>query len=157
VFHRLDEFNPLGGVNFSFDFSHELTEYLGQQVPVSTCGSGELLVNGLFEAPPHTDATRRVFGQVPPGESRSLTGTVTLLRGGDLIVELYITLATEAAPSVIINCAGPMPSQKQLNDIVTAINRYQNQTKVEATASRAFVQLNGQTNITLDPWCRQQV
>ncbi|HEY9607406.1 MAG TPA: hypothetical protein V6C85_37825, partial [Allocoleopsis sp.] len=61
VVHRLSEFDPLSRVDFQFDFSDRLVEYLKPSPTQPTCGTGNLLVNGDFLEPPCDDATLKLF------------------------------------------------------------------------------------------------
>ena len=134
VRRRLDEFAPLGRVEFSFDLAEKLEEYLAGPAVVSPCGIGELLANGSFDQPPHDDATRRLFGfdagydqGVPSSGPASLVGNVDLNRGVDLSVERSITLSIFGVSQTRIDCAGRIPARTKPEEIVEAINRAMNQ------------------------------
>ncbi|PZO51928.1 MAG: hypothetical protein DCF14_08245, partial [Phormidesmis priestleyi] len=58
---RLNEFDPLGRVEFQFDFSQKLVEYLQKAINVTVCGTENLLVNGDFRNPLVDDATLKLF------------------------------------------------------------------------------------------------
>lgn len=132
VRHWLDEFAPLGRVEFSFDLAEKLSEYLAGPAVLSPCGTGELLTNGTFDQPPHDDATRRLFGfdagsdRVPESNTSgraSLSGDVNLDRGIDLSVQRFILLSIDDCDAVRIDCAGAIPARTHRDEVVAAINR----------------------------------
>jgi hypothetical protein len=91
---RFDRFAPLGRVEFNMDFVAELNEYLAMPAAASPCKKGNLLVNGSFDLPRHTDATRRLFGfDAVESYQDQLTSKVKLMRGIDLSKERFITLS----------------------------------------------------------------
>lgn len=113
VRRQLNEFLALGRVEFSFDFAEKLAEHLADASLASPCGTDELLTNGDFEQPPHTDATRRIFGfdtAVAQGSEALIQGTNDLSRGVNLSIERFITLVTslgdEGGESGVISVAG---------------------------------------------------
>jgi hypothetical protein len=122
VRRRLDEFAPLGRVEFSFDLAEKLEEYLAGPAVVSPCGTGELLTNRTFDQPPHDDATRRLFG-FDAGGAWVLIGSVDLSRGANLAVERFIHLSVDGKLPIRIDCAGANPSHTNFNEIIDAINR----------------------------------
>jgi hypothetical protein len=142
VVRQLDEFAPLGRVEFEFDFAEKLGEYLADPTIASPCGSGNLIANGDFTLPPPNDATQRLFGfdaaraelsdggygypdnnDVSFGQTRpTLEGKIDLSRGVDLSVERFIVLAVDDTPPVRIDCAGKDPSRTELDEIIAAIN-----------------------------------
>jgi GH25 family lysozyme M1 (1,4-beta-N-acetylmuramidase) len=129
----LDEFAPLGKVQFNFDFADTLTTYLtaSTKASPSPCGTQDLVVNGDFANPPSDDAAIRLFGTQPNYiESTANYGFQSLpfpSQKVDLSVEHYITLTPykvgqELVPPVKIDCAGAVPAQTTLDEIVAAIN-----------------------------------
>jgi hypothetical protein len=128
VRRSLEEFAPLGRVEFPFDFSEKLGEYLKTQEAAVPCGSGELLQNGGFDDPPHDDATRRIFGfdaahvQPTSGPAR-LDGWVDLSRGVDLSVQRFILLSARGVPPTRIDCSGATPRRTRAEEIADAVNR----------------------------------
>ncbi len=123
VRRRLDEFAPLGRVEFRFDFADALTEHLGSPALASPCGTGELLANGSFELPPHDDASRKLFGFDAQDLSSALAGTVDLRRGVNLSVQRFISLSLKGGAVTRIDCAGADPARTRIDEIVVAINR----------------------------------
>lgn len=128
VRRSLEEFAPLGRLEFPFDFSEKLGEYLEAQGAKAPCGSGELLQNGGFDEPPHDDATRRIFGfdvahiQPTSGTAR-LDGWVDLSRGIDLSVQRFILLSARGVPPTRIDCSGSAPRRTRAEEIADAVNR----------------------------------
>jgi hypothetical protein len=126
---RLDEFSPLGRVEFNFDFAGKLGEYLADPAMASPCGSDELLRNGSFDQPTHSDATRRLFG-FDAGIGYSIKSSEDLSRGMDLSLERFINLYLYSDPyqpaanpiANTIDCAGQNPSRTQIEEIIKAIN-----------------------------------
>ena len=122
-----DRFAPLGRVEFDLDFGAELGEYLASPAVASPCGRGELLTNGIFDLPPHDDATRRLFGfdtglvEATSGQA-SLTGRVNLDRGIDLSVQRFILLSIDNGDPIRIDCAGIIPARTLPDEVVDAIN-----------------------------------
>ena len=98
---RLNEFDPLGRVEFQFDFSQKLVEYLQKAINVTVCGTENLLVNSDFRNPLVDDATLKLFkllGQDQQQASRrgyyegdSFEGNA-LQQDIDLQVERFIVL-----------------------------------------------------------------
>ncbi|NDJ19013.1 choice-of-anchor R domain-containing protein [Myxacorys almedinensis] len=134
VRQRLDEFAPLGRIEFQFDFAAELNQYLASSSAASPCGTGDLLVNGDFSDPLLDDATRKLFGvdaarvESSGGYSTyytqppTIAGTIDLSRGINLSVERFIVLALDNGKPIRIDCAGQIPSRTQLSEITQAIN-----------------------------------
>ncbi|NJK53369.1 MAG: hypothetical protein HC936_12140, partial [Leptolyngbyaceae cyanobacterium SU_3_3] len=173
---RLDEFAPLGRIEFQFDFADKLGEYLASAAVVSPCGSSDLLANGQFSDPPVDDATRRLFGvdaaRAEGGGSYSgyyntpatIDGTIDLSRGANLSVERFIVLALDNGKPIRIDCAGKNPQRTQLSEITQAINtamrRRDLATIVELSEPprkvlrvRSLPSNNQPTSIELLPWC----
>ncbi|NJL10320.1 MAG: hypothetical protein HC908_09520 [Calothrix sp. SM1_7_51] len=130
VIRKLDEFSPLGRVEFQFDFTDKLSEHLEKlaQSTTENCGRGNLLINGNFRNPPVDDATFKLFDlqklrlqqnyyyQAYEFRSRKISQTI------DLSVERYIILSIGEAKPVRIDCAGVNPARTSLLEIITAIN-----------------------------------
>lgn len=119
---RFDRFAPLGRVEFDVDFATELGEYLALPAAASPCGDGELLTNGSFDEPPHTDATRRLFG-FDAGGGWELKGMVDLSRQVNLAVQRFVHLSVDGGETIRIDCAGTNPSHTGLKEIIDAINQ----------------------------------
>jgi hypothetical protein len=163
---RLDEFAPLGRIEFSFDFADALGQYLAHPAIGSACGSGELLHNGGFDQPPHTDATRLLFG-FDVGRSTMLQGEVDLSRGVNLNTRRYLRLSIDDQPAIRIDCAGADPGRTTLNEIVAAINSAARQQIASALAPgitgdpRRVLQLERSASrsdaLMLLPWCEDSV
>ncbi|HEY9640728.1 MAG TPA: hypothetical protein V6C57_09600 [Coleofasciculaceae cyanobacterium] len=129
VLRRLDEYAPLGRVEFDFDFTDKLRDYLDQATTASPCGAGELLINGSFDQPAPDDANRRVFGfDVAESDGGWINGKVDLSRGINLSQERFIRLTLEQpgsnspATPVRIDCAGANPSRTSGLDIENRID-----------------------------------
>lgn len=146
---RLDEFAPLGKIQFTFDFAEKLQEHLdvldtdSGTDDTDDCGSDELLVNESFVYPPPEDATLRLFGMytsrgtteqqsVPrqrPGEGdTSITGTVDLRQGADLTVERFITLQLAVT---LLEVTGPANDETR-----TERHRFTMQTRINCAGVR---------------------
>jgi hypothetical protein len=117
VIRRLDEFAPLGRIEFNFDFTDKLRDYL-DHAATSPCGAGELLINGSFDQPIPDDANRRLFGfDTAETDEGRINGNVNLSRGVNLSQERFIRLTLEQSGSdfpdtpVRIDCAGANPSR----------------------------------------------
>jgi hypothetical protein len=122
---RFDRFAPLGRVEFNMDFVAELNEYLAMPAAASPCKKGNLLVNGSFDLPRHTDATRRLFGfDAVESYQDQLTSKVKLMRGIDLSKERFITLSAcenGKTQKTQIDCAGRNPAQTWPAEVKEAI------------------------------------
>lgn len=165
VRRRLDEFAPLGRVEFSFDLAEKLEEYLAGPAVVSPCGTGELLTNGNFDQPPHDDATRRLFGFDAKTDYGSLPqpATLDLSQGVDLSMERFITLSIDGDSPKLIDCAGAIPARTQPGEVIIAINdamdmevaAYDDTENVLKITSPPTV--GAQSTVQLHTWCRPHV
>lgn len=146
---RFDEFDPLGRVDFTFDFAEQLTDYLKSQELPSSCATNELLLNGNFELPPHDDASVRLFGFGcrPDLNSQPITGEISLEKGVDLSNERYICFESKGKPTRI-DCRGKKTTRTQLDEIVNAANKV---VDTRATNNDYKLKINSST---LYPWCR---
>jgi hypothetical protein len=169
---RLDEFAPLGRVEFNFDFAEKLGEYLAAPAMASPCGTDELLTNGSFDQPAHSDATRRLFGfdvgigyrSVQDDSKKVLKSLEDLSRGVDLSVERFINLYlnqqevpnTQQATNTI-DCAGKNPSRTQSDEIVNAINAAMGQQIAKYESNRLILEVSDQNRIALLPWLQDAV
>lgn len=182
---RLDEFAPLGRIEFNFDFAQPLSKFLNNTVKADPCGSGNLLVNGDFTDPPPDNATQKLFGfdrerkeAIPPREPDGgdvillaasptesnrpiIIGKVDLSRGINLSVERFIVLALDDKPPIRIDCAGKDPARTQLDEIINAINKATR--SLVASQQRGYLTVQSgiptttKTSIELYPWCSTQV
>jgi hypothetical protein len=167
VRRRLDEFAPLGRIDFTFDLAETLTEHLHRPELASPCGAGELLVNGGFEEPPPDDATRRILGEGQPlGSGLQIQGTVDLSRGVDLSIERFIELQVSyyQSPDMVtitkrIDCAGALPAETTLEEIIGAINRAVERPVASKDGGERLLRIGYGTydHITLFPWCKPEV
>lgn len=130
VIRKLDEFAPLGRVEFQFDFTEKLSEHLEKLAQSNTenCGQGNLLINPDFRNPPVDDATFKLFNleefQLQKNyyyEAFRFTSR-TIFQTIDLSVERYIVLSIGSNKPVRIDCAGANPARTTLSEIVAAIN-----------------------------------
>ncbi len=161
---RLDEYAPLGRVEFNFDFAEKLTEHLAKPELASPCGTGELLTNGGFDDPPHDDATRRLFGFDGGAADESptglLTGTVDLSQGADLSTMRFITLSIgDELIQRTIDCAGPNPALTSLDEIIGRINREAGESTARHAndiASSPYLELQLRDSV-LHPWRRANI
>ncbi len=162
---RLDEYAPLGSVEFDFDFAEKLTEHLAKPELASPCGTGELLTNGSFDDPPHDDAARRLFGiDAAPLFVSGQKGTVDLRQGVDLSVERFITLSnSDSLPRLErIDCAGANPARTRLEEIIDAINKVMGSGAAfeilsETSLPSGTGKLGLRGDITLRLWCKLAV
>jgi hypothetical protein len=157
VRRRLDEFAPLGRIEFNFDFAEKLTEHLAKPEITSPCDTGELLTNGGFDDPPHDDATVRLFGSMNPKG----VGTVDLSQGVDLSTERFITLSVVTSTTgtnlpMRIDCAGVDPARTSLDEIILTTTR--------AVGRQVFEIVNGKNlgivsglEVDVLPWCKTGV
>ncbi|MFN8475282.1 MAG: helix-hairpin-helix domain-containing protein [Anaerolineae bacterium] len=122
VRRKLNEFDPLGRVEFTFDFAEAMGAHLATQVAAAPCAAGELLVNGSFDTPPPDDAARRLLGFDAASDS-AIAGTVNLSQGVNLSVQRYITLGVDGSAPHRIDCAGAVPARTTITEVVAAINR----------------------------------
>lgn len=154
---RFDRFAPLGRVEFDMDFASELNEYLASLAAASTCGKGNLLVNGSFDLPPHTDATRRLFGFDAGvfGDDSSLMSKVCIKCKINLSQEHFITLSACGNNKRIIDCAGNNSARTGADEIRDAICN----AEIHASLENGFLILDGKLEGTpvLYPWLREQV
>jgi hypothetical protein len=163
VRRELDEYAPLGRIEFNFDFAEKLTEHLGKPELAPLCGTGELLVNGNFDQPPHDDATRKLFGfDEKSAKSDSQTdaiieGIVDLSQGADLSVERFITLGIgRSSPIRIrIDCAGADPAHTTLAEVVEAIGQATDHTVASNEGPKLV--LTASSDLQLGPWCKADV
>jgi hypothetical protein len=146
---RLHEFDPLGRVEFQFDFDQQLVEHLQKSVNDTVCGTENLLVNGDFRDPLPDDATLKLFAlsdreqqlanQRGYYEEDHFVGN-PLQQDVDLQVERFIVLEVGRyrfeGPGAIatsnlwesvhrpirIDCAGKVPGRTTVAEIVEAIN-----------------------------------
>lgn len=162
VRRHLDEFAPLGRIEFSFDFAETLKTHLGQRV---TCGNADVLINGRFDQPPHQDAARRLFGPdvellVPQAELL----TVNLVAGADLSEERFLTMSVQpdgSAP-VQIDCSGADPGRTQAAEIAAAIHAgtgmpVELKSDKQDGSLRVHVTTSGYSELTLFPGCRTEL
>lgn len=162
VRRRLDEFAPLGRVEFSFDFAAALKTYLDSPVLASPCGNGELLSNPDLSQPAHDDASDRLFGFGARWPSSVLTGEVSLSRSVNLSVEKFITLSIGSEPPRLIDCAGNNPKRTTPEEIVAAINQAMGATVAALTSDLRLRISPGRSEgsedvVELHAWCRPQV
>ena len=154
VRRKLSEFDPLGRVEFTFDFAEALAAHLASQVTAAPCVSGELLVNGSFDAPPTDDAARRLFG-FDAASGSAITGTVDLSQGVSLSSQRFITLAFDNEAPQRINCAGINAAQTTLAGIVAAINRAVGR-EAASIINKKFLAVNARNvsgaQVDLLPW-----
>jgi hypothetical protein len=122
VLRSLREYDPLGRLDFDFDFAKELSEYLSGPDKSLSCGADELLTNGDFALPVDDDAARTLFGFDAAG-GRVLSGAVDLARGVNLSTRRFLLLSVDQRPPIRIDCAGRDPARTRPEEIVTAINR----------------------------------
>lgn len=148
VRRRLDEFSPLGRVEFQFDFAEKLSEYLARVSPVTSISTGaidNLLVNGDFLSPACDDATLKLFDSEDLANAkqavyyaasrfRSIKRTVAQntanrkaeidrRRDLDLSVERFIVLQVGNRSPVRIDCAGADPARTAWDEIIATINQ----------------------------------
>ncbi len=179
--HLLKDFAPLGRIEFSFDFAQTLSDYLEQPTVASPCGSGNLLVNGDFTAPPPDDATRKLFGfdrdRAVASYSNGhitqaiLTGTVDLSRGVNLSSQRFIMLGLDdqkpPKSPIRIDCAGKDPTRTQLDEIIKVINTatqpnvaFEVWEQEQSTGKLGVRSINQSTNtrsVELFTWCNTQL
>jgi hypothetical protein len=157
VRRRLDEFAPLGRIEFNFDFAEKLGEYLSKPANASLCGTGELLTNGSFDLPHPDDATRRLFG-FDAGNGKELQGKADLSRGVNLSVERFISLSVEGETKVRIDCAGLNPARTTGFEIVSAINLAMRQDIAKYNDGKIILSpFRTQDTVTLHPWIEMAV
>jgi len=148
----LEEYAPLGKIEFNFDFAERLAEHLAKPELASPCGTGELIINGSFDGPRHDDATRRLFGfdvGFAGGHDSSLNGTVDLSRGVDLTVERYIALAVSGKDQLRIDCAGSNPVQTSLAEVIRTINQA---VGISIASGESKLQVTDKHGVKLLPW-----
>jgi hypothetical protein len=160
VRRRLDEFAPLGRIEFNFDFAEKLGEYLSKPANASPCGMGEFLTNGSFDLPIPDDATRRLFG-FDAGNEQELNGKADLSRGVNLSMERFIHLSVvannqsvEENPQVRIDCAGVNPARTTGPEIAAAINLAMRQKIAKYDKNKIILSpsTEAETVIILHPW-----
>ena len=133
VRRTLDEFNPLGRIEFKFDYSAKLSEYLqGSDSGSAPCANGELLVNGDFSQPPPDDATGRFFNlnsgvlevAVRAAPNRPVIhGDIALSDFLlNLSVERYLMVSLNDDPPRRLDCAGSTPSRTSFSDVLSVLN-----------------------------------
>ena len=146
---RLDEFAPLGRIEFQFDFTDKLADYIDQVGTPADCSHKNLLINGDFTLPPSEDATFKLLDIASEEEnfisldnennddddnnfyarllnlgyysSQSFIGK-TIFNHIDLSTQRFITLSINNQRPIRIDCAGIEPSRTQRGEIVTTIN-----------------------------------
>jgi hypothetical protein len=157
VRRRLDEYAPLGRIEFSFDFADKLAEHLDKPELDSPCSTGELLVNSDFNDPPHDDATQRLFGR--ESANGLSQGMVDLSQGVDLTVERFLTVSADSKPPIRIDCAGTNPSKTTLSEIITAANRAARQEifEEEIEGNARFLAIRSDVDLQILPWCKPEV
>jgi hypothetical protein len=157
VRRRLDEYAPLGRIEFSFDFAEKLAEHLDKPEMDSPCGTGELVVNRSFDDPPHDDATQRLFGR--ESANGLSQGMVDLSQGVDLSVERFLTVSVDNHPPIRIDCAGANPSKTSLSEIITAAHRAARQAifEQEIEGNARFLAIRSDVDLQIFPWCKPEV
>ena len=157
VRRRLDEYAPLGRIEFNFDFAEKLAEHLSKPELDSPCGTGELLVNSNFDDPPHDDATRRLFGR--ENANGLSQGMVDLSQGVDLSVERFIIVSVDNKPPIRIDCAGANPSKTSLSEIITAASRAARQEifEEEIEGNARFLAIKSDVDLQFFAWCKPEV
>ncbi|HEU0292212.1 MAG TPA: choice-of-anchor R domain-containing protein [Anaerolineales bacterium] len=161
VRRKLDEYAPLGRIEFNFDFAEKLAEHLSKPELASPCGMGELLTNGGFDDPPHDDATRRLFGlENIAGLSQ---GIVDLSGGVDLSVERFITVLVSEyvgggydTKLLRIDCAGDDPAHTSLDEIIANTTRAVGQAIFEPVNNR-YLGIASGAEIEILPWCKPEL
>jgi hypothetical protein len=148
------QFSPLGRVEFAMDFAEELGQFLASSEVASPYVKGDLLVNGSFDLPHHTDASRRLFGFDAGGgyPLLSLNSKVELKSVLDLSEEHFITLSACGIGKRIIDCAGRNPARTGPDEIEKAINYAGFNAKIN---DKTVLNLTGKP--ILHPWLRAQV
>lgn len=154
---HFDRYAPLGRVDFALDVAAELGRYLDSPEAAPPCGTGNLLVNGSFDLPPHDDATRRLFG-FDAGSAPNMKGSVDLLQKIDLSRERFIRLSVCGRAPMDIDCAGNDPASTSIDEIVGAINRNIRDGKI-ALSANGYLQLatsccGAYRNVDLLSWRR---
>lgn len=123
---RLDEFAPLGKIQFRFDYGAALQTHLDKlDEIIEPCREGELLENGSFVLPAPDNAARRLFGfdsGVTEEEEQAIIGTVDLRQGVDLSYERYLVISIGNRPPRRINIAGTNAVRTTLREIISIIN-----------------------------------
>lgn len=159
VRRSLNEFAPIGRVDFSFDFADTLTEYLSKPgVTTPGCGAGDVLINGDFALPAPDDATFKLFG-VQAASGPVITGADALPLTLDLSKQRMITLSVDGEPAQRIDVAGAVPQRTRPEEIVQAINEAVGQRV--ATISSDRLRLESRTDreeagVQLYRWCDSQ-
>jgi len=157
----LDEFAPLGRVEFSFDFTQALQDHLAHPSLAPHCGDGELLANPDFSQPIHDDATYRLFGfDSRRTFSLPLVGNVEIRGTVNLRTERFITLSIDGGLPRIIDCAGANPARTELEEILTAINQAMGTQVASTPEGDRRIRITAQTSegsVELHPWCRAQL
>lgn len=164
VRRTLDEFAPLGRVELTFGFGEALGQHLAKLAAASPsqCGSEDLVINGDFLDPPPDDAAMRLFG-VESDQDSVIQSLAFTGRGVNLSVERFITLSSTSTtnPPKRIDCAGSVPAQTKVDEIVNAINRSISQFVTAAPSqdhnSFSLMAQGGSDEAILYPWCSNQV
>jgi hypothetical protein len=117
-----DQYESLGRVEFDLDFAADLEAYLAAGRKDLAEGTGELLINGNFEQPPHDDASRQLFGYDvarPKGPLYSLD----LRQGVDLSRKRFISLSAGGDSAIKVDCASNSvdPARASIWEIMGAI------------------------------------
>jgi predicted flap endonuclease-1-like 5' DNA nuclease len=148
VIRRLDEYAPLGRIEFNVDFSERLREYLVQTRGDAPCGAGDLIRNGRFDLPAHDDATNLLLNLEDPSQGRSFDPN-----GIDLTRQRIVTVKVHHEDLLRIDCAGLDPAHTQLAEVMAA-------GRIGAE-SNVFVTNEGALRLSsiaeLAPWCRETV
>lgn len=158
----LHEFDPLGRVEFSFDFTQTLKDYLSHATP-ARCKPGELLVNGSFDQPLPNDASRRLFGFDAANSAsdryQGIVGRVDLSRGINLSQARSISLSLKdddpnTPPiTVQVDCAGANPSRTQGEEIEAQMNLAIQKDVAEYYGGHLILRPPDEaTTIQLNPW-----
>ena len=160
VRRKLDEYAPLGRIEFNFDFAEKLTEHLSQPQLASPCGTGERLINGNFDQPGSDDASERLLGK---NYDAGAAGAVDLSRGVDLSVVRFLTLSITITDSggshtrtARIDCAGADPAYTTIDEIVANINQAMGPGTAdleEGTEGSPPSFLSLTANVTVHRWC----
>lgn len=126
VRRRLDEFAPLGRIEFQFDFSETLTEYLTTVVPQVSCGRDDRLINGDFRDPAPDDATAKLVDLVDvtprQGYYEQRRFNLRFQPVVDLSSDRFLVLKVGDRRPIRIDCAGRNPARTEWLEMIDAIN-----------------------------------
>jgi predicted flap endonuclease-1-like 5' DNA nuclease len=148
VVRRLDEYAPLGRIEFDVDFSERLREYLVLTRGDAPCGAGDLIRNGRFDLPAHDDATDLLLNLEDPTQGRSFDPN-----GIDLTRQRIVTVKVHHEDLLRIDCAGLDPAHTQLAEVMAA-GRIGAESNV-FVADEGALRLNSIAELA--PWCRETV